>query len=137
MVTSPLPCPRTLQSAQQLELQTSNIHEHGALFPQVTPGEKKIFSPLSLSFVTFTHQTMYSPSLSLSGNYCMLNIFRGLLCWFTTRSLQRCRGGKPHHRTLLDFNDRQPAFGTSITVVLAVSKDWRDNCLERNYRDIF
>jgi hypothetical protein len=43
-----------LQSAQQLELQTSNIHEHGALFPHATPGEKKIFSALSLSSVTFT-----------------------------------------------------------------------------------
>lgn len=64
-------------------------------------------------------------------------IFRGLLCWFTTRSLQTCRGGKPHHRTLLDFNDTQSAFGTSTTVVLVVSKDWRENCFERNCRDIF
>jgi len=38
---------------------------------------------------------------------------------------------------LLDFTDMQSAFGISITVVLVVSKDWRENSFERNSRDEF
>jgi hypothetical protein len=38
---------------------------------------------------------------------------------------------------LTDFTNMQSAFGTSITVVLVVSKDWRESSFERNCRDIF
>ena len=95
------PCPRRLQSAQQLELQTSNIGEHGALFPHVTPGEKKIFSALSLSSLTFTLPDYIFIEFVIVGKLLYALPYFGVSsdCWFTTRSLQSCRGGKPHHRT--------------------------------------
>jgi hypothetical protein len=61
-----------LQSAQQLELQRSNIGEHGALFLHVTPGGKKIFAALSLSSLTFTLPDYIFIEFVIVGNYCLL-----------------------------------------------------------------
>jgi hypothetical protein len=38
---------------------------------------------------------------------------------------------------LLGFTDMQSAFGTSITMVLVVSKDWSENGFKRNCRGKF
>jgi hypothetical protein len=104
------------QAAQQLEVQTSNIREHGALFQHVTPGETKIFSALSLPSVAFALPVLYSSSLPSLRNYKhALLLLRSFYCWFTTRSVQIivCPAvDAVYHITqiLLDFTDTQSGF---------------------------
>ena len=83
------PGPRRLQSAQQLELQTSKIRENGALFLNITPGEKKTFSPLSLSSVTYTLLDYVFIEFVIVGELLHALPYFGVSsdCWFTTRSL--------------------------------------------------
>jgi hypothetical protein len=132
-----------LHAAQQLELHTGNIREHGALFQHVTPGETKIFSALSLPSVTFIVPNYVFIEFVLIGKLLhALPLFRGLHCWFTTRSVQSivCPAfDAVYHITeiLLGFTDMQSGFHTSITMVLVASKGWRENSLERNCRDTF
>ena len=53
---------------------------------------------------------------------------------------EACRAVEAVNHTiqlLLDFTDMQSAFGTFITVVLVVSKDWRENSFGKNSGDKF
>jgi len=109
------------------------------LFPYVTLGEKKIFSALSLSSVTFTLPDYTFIECVIVGKLLHPLPYFGVSsdCWFTTRSLQSCQAVNHITELLLDFTDMKSAFDISITVVLVVSKDWRENSFERNSRDKF
>jgi hypothetical protein len=76
-------------------------------------------------------------SSSSPGNYCTLYHISGSPLTVGSPHEARRTVEAVNHITelLLDFTDMQSAFGISITVVLVVSKDWRENSFERNSRD--